>query len=59
MELQEILYQGLLNADFGDLGDRSTYVGASDVGGCRYGWFTTIADDAGILIDDFQRYAIQ
>jgi len=34
MELHEILYQGLLNADFGDLGDRSTYVGASDVGGC-------------------------
>jgi len=34
MELQEILHEGLLNADFGDLGDRSTYVGASDVGGC-------------------------
>ncbi|MCK5759384.1 MAG: hypothetical protein KAH14_09860 [Clostridiales bacterium] len=37
----------------------TTYLIASDVGGCRYGWFTTIADDAGILIDDFQRYPIQ
>jgi len=34
MELHEILYQGLVHTDFGDLGDRSTYVGASDVGGC-------------------------
>lgn len=34
MEMNNILYQGLLNADFGDLGDRTKYIGASDVGGC-------------------------